>query len=42
MHPQDTMHLNAEGVRVFSAAVVERLRSLGWIDATPAKPAGAG
>ena len=42
MHPQDTMHLNAEGVSVFSAAVVERLRTLGWIEAAPATPAGTG
>jgi hypothetical protein len=42
MHPHDTMHLNAEGARVFSAAVIERLRTLGWIEATPATPGGAG
>ncbi|MEX2150363.1 MAG: SGNH/GDSL hydrolase family protein [Steroidobacteraceae bacterium] len=42
MHPHDTMHLNAEGARVFSAAVVERLRALGWIEAAPAAPAGTG
>lgn len=42
MHPHDTMHLNAEGVRVFSAAVVERLRTLGWIEAAPAMSAGTG
>jgi lysophospholipase L1-like esterase len=42
MHPHDTMHLNAEGARVFSAAVIDRLRTLGWIEAAPAAPAGSG
>jgi lysophospholipase L1-like esterase len=31
MHPEDTMHLNAEGVRVFSAAVVEKIQALRWL-----------
>ena len=31
MHPQDTMHLNAEGARLFSGAVIEQLRALGWL-----------
>jgi lysophospholipase L1-like esterase len=42
MHPQDTMHLNAEGARLFSAAVIERLEALGWLDTTPAVAAGTG
>jgi lysophospholipase L1-like esterase len=32
MHPEDTMHLNAKGVREFAAAVVERIRDRGWLD----------
>jgi hypothetical protein len=32
MHAEDTMHLNAEGVKVFSAAVVDKIRELGWLD----------
>lgn len=35
MHPEDTMHLNAEGVKVFSAAVVDKIRELGWIGDAP-------
>ena len=31
MHPEDTMHLNAAGVRVFASSVVERVRRLGWL-----------
>jgi lysophospholipase L1-like esterase len=42
MHPHDTMHLNAEGVRLFSTAVIDRLQALGWLDATPATTAGTG
>ncbi len=42
MHPQDTMHLNAEGARLFSSAIIDRLRALGWLDARPAVTAGAG
>ena len=32
MHPHDSMHLNAAGAELFSAAVVERIRALGWIN----------
>jgi len=32
MHPEATMHLNAEGVTLFSTAVVEKIRELGWLD----------
>jgi lysophospholipase L1-like esterase len=42
MHPQDTMHLNAEGARLFSAAVIERLEAIGWLDTAPAVAAGTG
>ena len=38
MHPQDTMHLNAEGARLFSTAVIEKIRALGWLDG-PARTA---
>jgi len=31
MHPEDNMHLNREGSRVFAEAVAARLRELGWI-----------
>jgi lysophospholipase L1-like esterase len=31
MHPEDTTHLNAEGVRLFSSAVISRLEQLGWL-----------
>jgi len=36
MHREDTMHLNAEGVRLFSTAVIERIRALGWLAEQPA------
>lgn len=32
MHPHDSMHLNAAGAELFSIAVVERIRALGWIN----------
>lgn len=32
MHPDDTMHLNAAGVRLYSEVVVEKLRSLQWVE----------
>jgi len=32
MHPEDAMHFNAEGNRLFAAAVVERIRERGWLD----------
>lgn len=32
MHYDDTLHLNEEGIRFYSGAVVEKLRSLGWIE----------
>jgi len=32
MHAEDTTHLNAEGVRVFASAVIEKLRDLGWLE----------
>jgi len=32
MHPEDTMHLNAAGVRLFASAVADRIRALGWLD----------
>ena len=38
MHPQDTMHLNAEGARLFSTSVIEKIRALGWLDG-PARTA---
>ncbi len=31
MHPEDYVHLNAEGSRLYSDWVLEKLRSLGWI-----------
>jgi lysophospholipase L1-like esterase len=31
MHPEDTMHLNAKGVSHFATAVLERIRSRGWL-----------
>jgi lysophospholipase L1-like esterase len=40
LHPMDTVHLNAEGAKLFSHAVIDRLRGLGWLDETPAIPAG--
>lgn len=42
MHPQDSMHLNAEGSRVFSAAIIDRLRALGWLDSVAVATAGTG
>jgi lysophospholipase L1-like esterase len=42
MHPQDTMHLNAEGVRLFSTAVIERIRALGWLNQPARASAEAG
>lgn len=32
MHSKDQLHLNKRGVELFSAAVVEKLSSLGWLD----------
>ena len=37
MHPEDYVHLNAEGVRLYSDWVLEKIRSLGWVN-----PAGGG
>jgi lysophospholipase L1-like esterase len=34
MHPEDAVHMNAEGIRLFAEAVVERIRKLGWVDRT--------
>ena len=31
MHPQDYVHLNAAGIRLYSSLVLEKLKSLGWI-----------
>ena len=31
MHPQDYVHLNASGIRLYSSLVLEKLKSLGWI-----------
>jgi len=35
MHPHDSMHLNAAGAELFSTAVVERIRALGWLNGPP-------
>jgi lysophospholipase L1-like esterase len=35
MHRFDTVHLNAEGAKLFSNAVIDRLRALDWLDETP-------
>jgi hypothetical protein len=32
MHPEDAMHFNAPGVRLFADAVVERIRQRRWLD----------
>ena len=36
MHPQDTMHLNAAGIRLFASAVIDKIREKGWLDAESA------
>jgi hypothetical protein len=33
MHREDFIHLNREGIRFFSQAVVEKLNALGWLKA---------
>ena len=32
MHPDDAMHLNAAGIRLYSEVVVEKLRALKWVE----------
>jgi lysophospholipase L1-like esterase len=42
MHPHDSMHLNAAGAKLFSTAVIERIRTLGWLDERPLDVDGPG
>jgi len=31
MHPEDYVHLNADGIKLYSDWVLEKLKSLGWV-----------
>lgn len=39
LHPEDTMHLNRDGVELYAATIAERIRKLGWSErgAIPAR-----